>query len=399
MVRDIVIAKGLEAVQGRPGEARFNFRTGSDVGEQLENGSINFRERGETACVEEGEELARLIPPGRGHAGFNVLGEELPAENGVPATLKAGKEVATSEEADGTVVFTAKTTGMVMYKDNTLTISDLLEINSDVDLSSGNVHVQKGSILIKGTVTTGAEVSAAENVVVEVVVENATVRAGGDVTVGGGILMDEGGLIEAKGSVQAKFMRNATVRAGGDVIVDVDFVNCDIIAGGRIIAESDKGFANGGTYVCGGMDVAEMGANVGTRTVITLALPDSEDHDLDEKGNRIRKKINELEKYIGTDDIKNTLLLAPKEDRGILAELFRIKGVLMRQMATLDEQKEAALMARGKDLAKRKLKARRTAHPGVTINIGDRSITLNKAEQASKFHWDAEKCGIAITGI
>ena len=399
VVTDVAIAKGMEAIPGRPGEIRLNFRVGSDVGERKSDGSIDYRERGGTTCVQAGEEIARLIPPGKGHAGFDVLGNELPAENGAPAILKAGKDVTTSGKEGGTIVYTANATGMVVYKDNTLSISDLLEINSDVDLTSGNVHVAKGSILIKGTVTTGAEVSADENVAVEVVVENASIRAGGDVTVGGGVLMEEGGIIEAGGNVTAKFMRNATIRAGGDVIVDVDFVNCDIVAGGRIIAESDKGHANGGTYVCGGMDVAEMGSGVSTKTTITLALPDSDDEDLDAQGRQIREKINELEKYIGTDDIKNTLLLAPKEDRGILTELFRIKGTLLRQMASVDEQKEAALMARGKDLAKRKLKARRTAHPGVTINIGDRSITLNKAEQASKFHWDAEKCGIAITGI
>ena len=399
VVKDVDIAKGVEAVQGRPGEIRLSFQAGSGVGAKKEDGSIDFRERGGTTCVQEGEEIARLIPPGKGHAGFDVLGNEIPGENGAPATLKAGKDVKTSGEEGGTVIYTAGVAGMVLYKDSTLSISDVVEINSDVDLSSGNVHVDKGSILIKGTVTTGAEVTAEENVVVEVVVENATVRAGGDVTVGGGVLMEEGGIIEAGGNVTAKFMRNATIRAGGDVIVEVDLVNCDIVAGGRIIAESDKGSANGGTYVCGGMNVAEMGSNVGAKTAITLALPDSGDEDLDAKGRKIREKIDELEKYIGTDDIKNTLLLAPKEDRGILTELFRIKGTLLKQMASVDEQKEAALMARGKDLAKRKLKARRTAHPGVTINIGDRSITLNKAEQASKFHWDAEKCGIAITGL
>jgi hypothetical protein len=399
VVKDVDIAKGMEAVQGRPGEVRLGFQHEGGVGAKKEDGSIDFRERGGTTSVQEGEEIARLIPPGKGHAGFDVLGNELPASNGTPAVLKAGKDVKATEEEGGILVYTAGVTGMVIYRDNTLSISDLLEINSDVDLSSGNVHVEKGSILIKGTVTTGAEVSAEENVVVEVVVENATIRAGGDVTVGGGILMEEGGVIKAGGNVTAKFMRNATIRAGGDVIAEVDFVNCDIVAGGRIIAESDKGHLNGGTYVCGGMNVAEMGSDVGARTAVTLALPDSGSGELDAKTLKIKEKINELEKYIGSDDIKNTLLLAPKEDRGILAELFRIKGTLLRQKAALDEQKAAALLARGKDLARRRLKARRTAHPGVTINIGDRSITLNKAEQASKFHWDADKGGIAITGI
>ncbi|MEF2230796.1 MAG: FapA family protein [Pseudodesulfovibrio sp.] len=398
-VTDVEIAHGLQPSPGKPGEIRLLFDKGSDVGQQQEDGSINFRERGGTACVEEGEEIARLIPPTKGRAGFDVMGNDIPGEDGKPAVLKAGKDVRTREEEGGVVVYTAGAAGMVLYKDNTLAISELLEINSDIDLSSGNVHVEKGSILIKGTVTTGAKVTAKENVVVEVVVENATIKAGGDITVGGGVLMEEGGIIEAGGTVTAKFMRNATIRAGGDVVLGMDCVNCDIVCGGSIIAGSDKGILNGGTYVCGGMDVAEMGSSLGTRTYITLALPQSEDADIETRTRKIKEKINELEKFIGTGNIKDTLLLAPKEDRSILVELFKIKALLLRKMIGLNEQKEMALAAQGQELSKRRLKARRTANAGVTITIGDRSITLNKPEQASKFHWNAEKIGIAISGI
>ncbi|WP_419784898.1 DUF342 domain-containing protein [Pseudodesulfovibrio sp.] len=399
VVADVEIAKGLPSSQGRPGEIRFMFALGSEVGEHLEDGSINYRERGSTACVDEGDEIARLIPPTSGRAGFDVLGNEIPGDDGKPAVLNAGKGIRTTAEKDGTTVYTASSSGMVLIKTDMVSISELLEINSDVDLSSGNVHVEKGSILIKGTVTTGAEVSAQDSVVVEEVVENATIRAGGDITVGGGILMEEGGIIEAGGTVTAKFMRNATIRAGGDVILGMDCVNCNITAGGHIIAESDKGILNGGTYICGGMNVAEMGSSLGTKTHITLALPITEDGKIDAQARQIKSRIGELEKFIGTGNIKDTLVLAPKEDRGILAELFRIKSVLQKKIDELNEQKKAAIIAQGEELAKRKLIARRTAHPGVTINIGDRTITLNKAEQASKFHWNPEKLGIAISGL
>jgi len=399
VVADVEIAKGMSPSPGRPGEVRLMFTKGDDVGEQMDNGSINFRERGATACVDEGDEIARLIPPTKGHHGFDVLGHEIPSEDGKPAVLKAGKDIRATGDPAETVVYTATAPGMVLFRDDTLSISELLEINSDVDLSSGNVHVEKGSILIKGTVTTGAQVTAKESVVVEGVVENAVIRAGADVTVSGGVLMEEGGIIEAKGTVTAKFMRNATIRAGGDVVIGMDCVNCDIVAGGKIIAGSDKGILNGGVYVCGGMDVAEMGSPLGTKTHITLALPMAEGEDVEPRIRKMREKISELEKFIGTGSIKDTLLLAPKEDRGILAELFKIKGMLLRKIAELEERKRAALAAQGQELAKRRLTARRTAHAGVTINIGDRSITLSKAEQASRFHWNEEKLGIAISGI
>ena len=398
-VLNVEIAQGVESVNGRDGKVKLSFKGGGDVGTEQKDGSINFRERGGMACVNDGEHVATLTPPTAGTPGFDVLGNELPAKDGNPKPLKAGIGVTSVGGKGGTEVFTAASAGMIIYKDDTLSISDVLEINSDVDLASGNVHVEKGSIIIKGTVTTGAEVTAEDNVAVEVVVENATIKAGNDVTVGGGILMDEGGLIKAGGNVKAKFFRNATIRAGGDVVAEVDFVNCDIIAGGRIVAEADKGVLNGGVYVCGGMDVAEVGTDVGSSTEVNLFLPGIDDQDIDDKTEQLRSRINDLEKYIGTDDVTSTLLMAPKEDRAILVELFKAKALLGSKVRDLEEERTARLDARGKQLAHIKLKARKTAHAGTTIKIGNRSLKLKKAVQASKFHWDPEKGDIATTGI
>lgn len=398
-VKDVPVGSGKEAEQGRDGELKLAFKEGRSVGEVQADGSMDYRERGATACVGEGEVIAQALPFSKGHPGFDVLGEELPAEDGQPVTVKIGTGVESAEDAHGVIVFKATSPGMVVFSDDTLSVSDVVEINSDIDLASGNVRVDKGSVMIRGTVTTGSSVTAEEHVVVDGVVENATIKAGGNVTVSAGVLMEEGGLIEATGNVEAKFMRNATIRAGGDVIVEQDFVNCDIQAGGRIIAESDKGVVNGGEYVCAGMDVAEVGTDVGAVTTVTLALPKGEGPDVDRQICIVRDKITELEKYIGGHDVKDALLLAPKEDRAILLELFKIKTALHGKLKKLKERKETELKEQGESLAQVKLKARKVAHAGVTINIADRSIKLNKPEQGSKFHWDAEQCGIAITGM
>jgi len=399
-VREVIVAKARAAIQGKNGRVQLKFSETKEAGEEQDDGSIDFREQGSgSTCVQEGEEIAILYPPTKGRPGFDMFGNEFPAEDGQPEVLKAGQGVASSQNEAGQTLFSSTVAGMVVVKDSTLFISDVMEVAGDVDMTTGNVRVNKGSILVKGTVATGFEVQATDNVYVDVVVENATVKAGADVVVGGGILMEEGGLIEAGGNVTAKFIRNATIRAGGDVIVEVDMVNCDVIAGGRIIAESDKGILNGGTYVCAGADVAEIGTDGGAKTSISMVLPDCGCENLAGKGKSIKAKIEELEKYIGADDIKNTLLLAPKEDRAILAELFKLKSRLGKELVKLDESKEILLKEQGEALAKLKLKARKTTHAGSTIAIGDKSITLNKAEQASKFHWDAEQGGIAITGI
>lgn len=399
-VRGVVVARGKEAVQGRDGRIQLLFSEHPEAGAEKEDGSIDFRERGTGSnCVVEGEDIAILHPPKPGSSGYDVLGNDFPAEDGKPTNLTPGQGVTSSMNADEQVVFSSTQPGMVVVKNGVISISDVMEVPSDVDISTGNIRVRKGSILVKGTVTTGFVLEAKENVQVEVVVENATIRAGDDVTVRGGVLMEEGGLIEAGGDVKAKFFRNATIRAGGDVIADVDMVNCDVIAGGRIIASSDRGTLNGGTYVCSGADVAEIGSESGSKTSVTMGLPDAEDDDIEERKRADMSRVKEIEKFIGTEEIRKTLLMTPKVDRAIVLELYRIKMNLQERIGYLAEEKAALLKERGEALAQLKLKVRKAAHAGTSITIGNKTIKLNREELRSKFHWDPEKSGIAITGL
>lgn len=395
-----VVAKGRQAVQGRDGRIQLKFNQFAEAGETKADGTVDYRERGAGSnCVLEGEEIAILHPPTPGQPGYNVLGEKFPAQDGKAVNLKPGQGVTSAENQAGQVIFASTQAGMVMIKDGVISISDVMEIPSDVDMNTGNIRVRKGSVHIRGTVTTGFVVEALESIQIDSVVENVTIRAGGDVIIGAGVLMDKGGIIEAGGDVRAKFMRNATVRAGGNVIVDVDLVNCDVIAGGEIIANADKGGLNGGKYVSSGVNVAHIGSSGGAKTVVALTLPDAEEDDIERKRSADRRRVEQLNKFIGTEDIKKTLLMTPKVDRAIVLELYKIKMKLQERIGYFAEEKAALLKERSEALAQLRIKARRTAHPGTIIRIGDKSITLNRAEQASKFHWDAEKSGIAVTGV
>jgi len=397
--KDVVVARGKPPKDGSPGEFRLLFEADRAAGEVQNNGSVDHRERGSFTYVKEGERVAKLIPPTMGVEGSDIFGNAISATDGLPVQVHAGKGVLCEERADGSAIFKAGATGVVLLVSNTLSISDVVEIDSDVDITSGNVHADKGSVRIKGTVTSGFTVTAQDNVVVDEVVENATIKAGGDLVVAGGLLMDKGGIIEVGGSIQATFIRNATIRAGGDVDVKVDIVNSDIQTSGKIIADSEHGSVQGGTYICGGMDAREVGNEAGVVTSVTLLSPKSETGDVDAEREQIQDKVAQLEKYIGTDDMKSTLPLAPKEDRRILFELFQIKNRLLDNGHRLDENEQKNLELRSKELAKIWLRAIKTVYPGVSVSIAGKTMTLSKAEQASKIHWDPEGREIVVTGL
>lgn len=396
----VFLAQGQPAKDGKPGTFKKLFREANATGSIREDGSLDYRERGETSVVNPGDLIAELRPPTAGVAGKDVFGQAIQPKDGEPVLVKAGKNVDQEQGQGGMVVFKAASMGVPIFDGSTLSVSDLLEIETDVDISTGNVHLDAGSVLIKGTVTTGAKVTAKDNVIIEGVVENADITAGGDVTIKGGVLMDEGASIKAGGNVQAKFFRNATVRAVGNVVAEVDIVNSDIQAGGKVVAASENGAISGGTIVCGlGLDTMELGNDSFTPTSVTVKPAIEELRHSDKAMEYCRRQLKQLDRYIGVDNALNALLLAAEEDKRILSELFKLKGKFAGELREHENKKEELLKQNAEALAKIRIQARKTAFPGVSITIVGKRITLNEPKQASRFHWHAEKGGIAISGL
>jgi uncharacterized protein len=400
ILEKVVLAQGEPAKHGRPGKAKTTIEVKKSAGSVQGDGSVDFRERKTHASVAQGDTLAELTPPTKGIPGKDIFGNTLDAEEGAPVDLIPGQNILQETDKDGFVVFKAAIQGVAILSGNTITVSDVIEIDSDVDIASGNVHAESGSVHITGTVTTGSTVTAKENVLVDTVVESADIQAGGDLIVAGGIFMDEGTCIEVGGNVQAHFLRNATIRAGGDIIVEADIVNCDIQAGGKVIAASEKGAISGGTVTCGkGLDAMEIGSDINIPTTVKIQPTEDEFADITKERNRVQDRLDQLGKLIGTDETTKPILLAPEEDKRILLELFKIRSGLKNEMDILEESRQAALEGQKEALAKIHIRARKTIHPKTTIVIGGKSITLAKPESATQLNWDPEKGGIAIKGL
>ncbi|MGE4296632.1 MAG: DUF342 domain-containing protein [Desulfovibrionaceae bacterium] len=395
----VVLAEGTPPKQGVAGSLRLFFTDEAEVGKAQDDGSLDFRERGGMASVNGGDLLAEEVPPTRGAPGKDIKGRPIPPGEGAAVVLTVGTNVAQELGETGGLIFRATAPGVVRYANNTLLVSDLFEVSGDVDMASGNVHAEKGSVSIKGTVTTGSSVTAKDNIFVGAVVEDATIKAGGDLEVKGGIIMEGASVIEVGGSVRARFIRNAVIRAGGDVVVEVDIANSDIIAGGRVLAESEKGAIVGGTTVSSaGIEASEIGNDRDVPTAVELRLASDDTVECLDKLKNVRERLAQFDKLVGKGDPKSTLLLAPEEDRRLLAALFMLRKTLLEQEAALLAERDEIIARQGEDWAKLRIRARKTAYPRTTLTLAGKSITLKKAEQASTFQWDSEKGGIAIFG-
>jgi len=382
---NVLLGRGTPPVDGENGRFELLVETSQSVGTVREDGTMDFRERGTVHNVQAGAVLGRITPPGKGVPGTDVLGRALPARDGLPAVVAAGENVEMT--ADGKE-FRSRIDGMVLFQNSVLAVTDIFEIRGDIDFATGNIHADKGSILIEGTVRSGFSVVAPGNVVVKEAIEGATVRAGGNVEVHRGLVMDGGGRIQAGGSVSAHFALQAQIQAGGEVIVDNDLTNCQVLARGRIVAVNGKGRIQGGTLRCGrGLEANEIGSELGVETVIVVGLePEGHEELLAERAGLVIM-VRKIDVALGAGDPRSILLRTAKAKRPAVAQLIKARIAARERIEVIDLDLEKQRQSLKQQAAARVV-VRQVIHVGVTVTIAGSQLAVDHPLHACQLHYD-----------
>ncbi|NCC26258.1 MAG: DUF342 domain-containing protein, partial [Deltaproteobacteria bacterium] len=361
-VEEVVLARGVLPRNGRHGAFKPEIVSAADSspGQETDDGRIDYRARGRIRSVRPGDLLGRLIPPEPGVPGLDVFGDLVPAKDGKPFKLTAGENVEVSE--DGTE-YTSTSEGMVFFVGHTLKVSEVFEINGDVDLAVGNVLLERGSVRITGSVMTGFRVEAPGNVVIGKVVEGATIVAGGDVQVGYGIV---GGQLEVGGRISAMYAQNAIMHAHGDVEIAHEINNCTIFTGGKVVATQGRGKVVGGVLNCNeGVMAKEIGSPIGVETFIFLAVDRKAEANLATK-KQLEENLKKIYAVVGAGDIKTALEKSPPDKREAVAKVLKARLQCEQELREVEAEIERDREARLTPL-NIKVKATVGIHPDVVI--------------------------------
>lgn len=236
------LAKGKPAHNGKDGQIIEHFdrvverKFEVDEHDRVDYASLHFFQ-----SVEAGGVICEAVLPTPGEPGRTVLDQEVPAKDGKEAPLTKGQNTEISE--DGTRLL-ATQAGHVEYVGKTFQVKAVLEIDDNVDYSTGNINYM-GDVHIRGRVCSGFSVRAAGNITVDGVVESATVEAGGDLIVAKGIVGNTDSIVRADGSVFAKYLENSIVHARQNLQADC-IVNSEVYSDGEIQVRSGRGIIVGG---------------------------------------------------------------------------------------------------------------------------------------------------------
>lgn len=349
----ILIAQGREVVHGEDGRLECLIPMVKDRHPHLDEHDIaDYRDLGGIVTVHQGERLMQKHPPTPGEAGENVLGQIIPA--------KPGKEAMFSPQLKGAMVdpedpafLIAEISGQPAEVSHGMTVEPTVTLKT-IDLSTGNLDFE-GTVNVAGDVRAGMSIRATGDIHVGGTVEAATLDAGGDIIVKGGIIGhgevhghpdDKQKIniarIRCTGSCSAHFIENASIETGDSIMVD-DFVMQSELAAMNQVMVGKPGSGKG--RIIGGLTEATLlvqtaliGSPAGVKTRVMVGTNPYLHDKLKRTTHLLETKAKEMEEVI-----KLLAYVKSHPERmpvGILSKAENTKIALMLDMETLQEEKE-----------------------------------------------------------
>ncbi len=230
-------------------------------------GQLDYRRRVSRCNVDQGQLLARLFEPKDGEPGVDVYGRTVAPEKGRRTTIRVGANVRADETGS---LYCADRAGRIRWAHNVLAVDEVLVVHGSIGLETGNVR-HPGALQIEQDIEDGAEVEADGDIEVHGVIENAVVRAGGNVIVHGGIAGDKKCRVVAGGAIRARFVLNAELESGGNVEVEREIDNSIVRCRGAVLIPQGR-IAGGSIMARSGVAAGQLGTDASVFTEVATGV-------------------------------------------------------------------------------------------------------------------------------
>ncbi len=394
--KNVVVAKGLEPVQGEDASIEYFFNTDVKARPTLnEDGSVDFFHLNTINHCKAGEILAVLHEAKPGKPGSNVQGMPIAPREVKRTKFKFGKNMDLSEDG---LTLSSQVDGHVTLVNGQVFVSNVFEVEN-VDNSTGDIDYD-GSVQVNGNVCSNFSIKAKGNIEIKGVVEGARVEAEGNITIARGVNGMGKGVLIAGGNVIAKFIENATVTTGG-YVESGSILHSHVNAQTEINVNGKKGFITGGE-VCATnkIQVKTLGSQMGADTLVSVGV----NPQVKVEFQQLQKTVTECTKVLKTaqpviqattQKLKQGVKLQPDQVAYVksLLQLEKQKTAELEQankrMEELQEQ-----MSEGQDA---KVVVEGTVYPGTTIIISDANLVVQKEYSYCRFV--KEQGDVKMTGI
>lgn len=403
------IAHGKLPIDGKDSRIKMLVESAQDrilKPRKRDDDSVDMRDLGDIICVKVGDPLAKKIPLTDGIQGYTVIGDILEPTPGADLEMHVGEGTTLSPKNNSILVSTL--VGLPRIIENGMEVDSIYQIKN-VDISTGHVKFQ-GSVIIDGDVCEGMKVHATGDISIGGFVESATLEAGGDITIGTGII---GKKQEVENHELSQIKMSVNIKAGGKVFAKYSQyadITCDSLrienqmmhnivkvsstlwvgteeqANGKLIA----GYIRAGKSVSAGT----VGATAGSTTIISfqdqVTKYQSEISAIDESIASESEKTSELK------DAANKLKKLPKEKSNpeILAKVLSTYQFHAKNMGKYLEKKEVLEETLQRYMASVYVEATERLYNGVQVRVGDFNERTRREYGPSKLFYKERKIHI-----
>jgi uncharacterized protein (DUF342 family) len=267
-LKQVLLAKGTKPKKETPAHLQlakhlFDHSFGpQESAQSLKN--VDHKDVKPFVLVKRGELLARAIPPVQGEVGFTVTGKELPPEKKDIVFLKPGDKCLYNH---GKVL--AGITGRFTMEQDVFNISDELILENGVNYATGHV-VFPGKVHITGIVEDGFRVVAGSDILCDGVLDASEVLCGGDLTIAGGVIGKQPGLVRVEKSANVRFIENAQFEILGDIVCQKGILGSKVFGLGSLTMSEGR-VVHSNITLFGGAEILQLGGPAANAS-ITIGL-------------------------------------------------------------------------------------------------------------------------------
>lgn len=388
----IVIAQGRELGVSIDAYLHFDMEIGPIAGKILEDDTIDFRERRIMVGVEENQCIATKIPAFQGSPGINVFGEETPAIEGKDLKIRLLNDAKFSNE---TMQVTATKNGVLsVVNDNTIKVCSRQIIVGDIDFNIGNVD-SRSCVTIRGSVQPGFLVTADGDLEITGDIMSTTIKSLSNVVIKGGITGKKT-LIEAAGDCDINFIEQGKIVCGGLCVVRNQSYYSDIFSGSDIRCKNDSKIMSGSLLAAGNISVGDVGSKDCKPSMIAAGVLAERLVQFKELKSNVVEQQEEiivwLHRYPGTTGSKKVRKMEQKlaETKLMLLRMNMIPGTGLYSRAGINENDksqsgEEYSAKESIDITTIKIVVNGTIYAGTKIQIGNRTLDLDKTVSSRQF--------------
>jgi len=350
----------------------------------LENGNVDYYNVKNYETADEGQALIRVFPAEKGINGIDVHGKEIKCQEGKkPPKISLGRNVALSKDK---MTIVAEVTGQIIFLNNRLAVSKVLEINGNVGPETGNIDF-KGTVKVRGNLQSDYTIKAEGSVQIFGICEGDVTALEGSVLISGGVPGMKKSFISAGEHVSAKFISSAEVITQGNIYSD-SIRNCLIRCNGLIELSGKNGAVSGGKVFAKNSITANI---IGSQMAMATEVYVGVDYEVYDIYTKYRKEYNSMKKK-NDIAIKDMIYLEKLSETEVFSEerrksLMRLKYSVASYSKQLAKMKPliAELVRRLKNSQTNGYVISETIYSGVRLQIGNAVMLLKDDIIKAKF--------------